>query len=196
MFKKLLMSVVVLAALWLGVTGVVFAQNPTPRFDGACPYGGACGGAGMGGHMMGGYGYQGALPELLAEALDMTVDELVAALSDGQTVAELAEAQGLDLADVAAAVVAPHVERVQQAVADGYLTQEQADWMIEEMTEHMAYRLENFGLGQGGFGGGGCGMTGGGSFGNSRGSTRGGMMGGRGGGDNSAPRWSAPAPTS
>jgi hypothetical protein len=44
-------------------------------------------------------------------------------------------------------------------VADGTMTQEQADWMLEEMTEHLAWQLENGGLG--GYGGG-CGMRGGG----------------------------------
>jgi hypothetical protein len=47
-------------------------------------------------------------------------------------------------------------------VADGRLTQEQADWMLKEMTEHLTWRLENVSFGGLGSYGGGCGMRGGG----------------------------------
>ena len=178
MFKKFSIGVLVAIVLVLGVVGTVFAQEPTPPTDGVCPYGGTCGGSGIGG-----LGYRGTMPDILAEALGMTTEELYAALSDGQTIAELAEAQGVEMDALVEALIAPRVEQLAQAVTDGYLTQEQADLMIEIMTTHMAWRLENFGLGyggQGGFGGGGCGMMGGGS----RGGRQGGRMGGR---------WSTPS---
>jgi hypothetical protein len=118
------------------------------------------------------------MPEILADALGMTTEELYAALSDGQTIAGLAEAQGVEIDALVEVLIAPRIEQLVQAVADGYVTQEQADGMIEMMTTHMAWRLESFGLGyggQGGFGGGGCGMMGGGF----RGGRQGGRMGGR-----------------
>ena len=62
----------------------------------------------------------------------------------GQTLPEIAAAQGVEMADLVAAVVAPRVEAIEQAVADGRLTREQADGMIAQMTEHMTWMLENF----------------------------------------------------
>ena len=130
-------SIVVLAAviLVLGVTGAVFAQDPPPP-AGVCPYGGVCGGYGMGG-----FGYHGTLPGIMADALGMTLDELYAALADGQTIAEVAAAQGVGLDDLVATLITPRIEQLEQAVADGYLTQEQAGWMIATMTEQIQTTL-------------------------------------------------------
>ena len=158
MFKKFNVGVLVAVLLVLGVGGVVFAQDPTPPVEGFCPYGGTCGGYGMGG-----FGYRGTMSTLLSDALGMAPEDLYAALADGQTIAELAEAQGVGLDDVVEALVAPRIEQLEHAVADSFMTQEQADWMIEMMTTQMSWRIENFGLGYGGYGGGGgCGMMGGG----------------------------------
>ena len=196
MFKKMVVGTLVVLSLTLGFAGAVFAQGPQPPIDGVCPYGGACDGYGYG---MGGYGYHGSLPAILADALGLSVDELFAALSNGQSIADLAAAQGLELGDLVQVLVAPRVERIQQAVEAGSLTQEQADELIAEMTEHMLWRLENLGLGYGyGYGHGyghGCGMMNGGFYYGPSG-TYGGMRGGRWGGGFSAPNWSAPAPTS
>ena len=193
MLKRFGFVVLVLLVLVAGVAGVVLAQDPTPPPADLCPFGETCGGYGMGGYGMGGYGmrgygYAGSMPTLLAEALGMTVEELYAAQTAGQTVAQIAAAQGVELADVVAAVLAPHAERLAQSVVDGTLTQEQADAMLAAMTEHMTWRFENAGAGYGG----GCGMMGGGGYAPSGETSnygwrghRGGMMGGR---------WSAPQP--
>jgi hypothetical protein len=171
MIKKILVSVSLVAVLALGITGIVFAQDPPGSDEDVCPFGGTCGGPG-GGFGMGGFGYRGTMPSLLAEELGMTVDELSAALAEGKTVVEIAAEQGLSLDDLVQALVAQRAEYLNQAVADGTLTQEQADWMLEEMTEHLALQLENVGMG--GYGGG-CGMRGGGW------NPQGGMPGYRGG---------------
>ena len=84
----------------------------------------------------------------------MTTEELQEALADGQTVAELAEAQGVALEDLVDALVEPMIERIEQAVEGGRLTQEQADEQIETMKEHLLQQLESgFELGHGGFSG-------------------------------------------
>ena len=182
MFKKSSIAVLVVIVLALGVAGIAFAQDPTPPTDGVCPYGGTCGGYGTGGYGgMHGYGYQGTMPAILADALGMTSEELYAALSDGQTIAELAAAQGVEMDALVDALIAPRTLQLEQAVLDGYMTQEQADWMIEMMTTQMAWRLESLNLGyggQGGYGGGGCGMMGGGSYGGQHGGSYGGRHGG------------------
>ena len=182
MLKRLGIAALVLSVLVVVLAGVVLAQDDTPAPAGTCPNAGACGGYGSGGQGMRGYGYAGSMPTLLAEALGMTSEEFQAARAAGQTVAEMAAAQGVELADVVAAVVAPRAELLAQAVADGRLTQEQADTMLATMTEQMTSHFQE----QATLGGG-CGMQGGGQ------GFRGGMRGGR---------WSAPqapdtqAPTS
>lgn len=185
MLKRLGMAVLALSVVVVGLAGVALAQDTTPPAEVVCPYGEACGGYGLGGHGMRGYGYAGTMPTLLAEALGMTTEELYAAQKAGQTVAEIAAAQGVDLADVVVAVVAPHAERLTQAVADGRLTQEQVDLRLATMTEQMTSRfgtLTACGVG--------CGRWGSGEFGPSddTGTFGGrGHRGGMGGG-----RWSAP----
>ncbi len=175
MLKKSSIGILVLLVLALGLVGTALAQEPTPPTGSVCPYGGTCGGS----TEMGGFGYRGTMPTLLADALGMTSEELYAALSDGQTIAELAQAQGVEMDALLEALIAPRIEQLDLAVAGGYMTQEQADWMIEMMTTQMAWRLESYGLGyggHGGYGGGGCGMIGGGG---SYGGRQGGRMGGR-----------------
>lgn len=188
MFKKILIGVSLAALLALGVAGIVFAQEPEEPGEGVCPFGETCDGSG-GSFGMGGFGYRGTMPGLLAEELGMTLDELSAALADGKTVAEIAAEQRISLEDLVAALISDRAEYISQAVADGDLTQEQADSMLAEMTEHLTWRLENAGFG--GYGGG-CGMRGGGwdLQGGGRGYRGGrGMHGGAWGNGTSAPRF-------
>lgn len=68
--------------------------------------------------------------EAIANALGISVTELEAALDAGQTPALLAQELGVDFTDVLAAMDAVHIAALQQAVADGLITQEQADWIL------------------------------------------------------------------
>ena len=98
-------------------------------------------------------GFKGGLPcnrEWLAEQLDMTVDELQAELKAGKTVAELAEEKGVDLD---AARVDAMKERIEQAVEDGTLSQEQADWMLQGLEQGFMPGGRGFGGRGGHFGG-------------------------------------------
>jgi uncharacterized protein (DUF433 family) len=95
-------------------------------------------------------GPRGAHGDVVAEALGMTVEELHEALKDGQTIAELAEAKGVALEDIADAVVAAQTERLQQAVENGRLTQEEADERIAQMEENILEHLESGEPGPGG----------------------------------------------
>jgi len=155
MLKRLGIAVLVLSVLVAGLAGIALAQDDPPAPAVTCPNAGACGGPGLGGQGMKGYGYAGSMPTLLAEALGMTTEEFQAARADGQTVAEMAAAQGVAPADVVAAVMAPRAELLAQGVADGRLTQEQVDTMLATMTEQMTSHFEDLT----GYGGG-CGMHG------------------------------------
>ncbi len=79
------------------------------------------------------FGNPEAMQEAIAEALGISVEELEAAREDGIRLPELAESLGVDMADVQAAIQAARIEAINQAVADGDLTQEQADEILANM---------------------------------------------------------------
>ena len=65
----------------------------------------------------------------------MSTDDLSAALQDGKTLGELADAAGVDMQAVKDALNTAHQtemrDRITQAVTDGTMTQEKADWLLE-----------------------------------------------------------------
>ena len=69
---------------------------------------------------------EGAL-QVSADALGVTVDELMAALRDGKSVADVANERDIAPADVVQAIVDAGNAKIDPAVTDGKLTQEQAD---------------------------------------------------------------------
>jgi len=115
----------------------------------------------MGGGWM--WGMRGfSLVDATAEATGLTVDEVIAALQEGQTFAQIATEHGVDPQAIVDAFLADRKAALEQAVADGRLTQEQADQMLKEMAEHVSARLEQawsprLGGGRMGRGGSGCG---------------------------------------
>lgn len=92
---------------------------------------------GMGRGMSHGGPMGGALREeqfaIAAQVLGMTTEELQTALEEGQSLSEIAEAQGMDEAAFEAAFQAVAIERIDQAVADGDLTEEQATLLKERI---------------------------------------------------------------
>ena len=116
------------ALLIVGVVGAtgVFAQTPTP----AAP---VQNGRGPGD----GHGFRLGQPEMeaAAQALNMTTDELSTALQSGKTLEQIATDQGVDFAKVQTAIQEAHKtelrDRIQQALTDGTITQENADWLLE-----------------------------------------------------------------
>jgi len=73
--------------------------------------------------------------EAAAKVLDMTADELSTELESGKTLQDVADEAGADIEEVRAAIQAVHAvemrDRIAQAVEDGTLTQENADWLLE-----------------------------------------------------------------
>lgn len=94
----------------------------------------------------------------IAGALGITVDELEAARAEGKRLPELAAELGVALEDVLTAVKAAHEAAILQAVEDGLITQEQADWMLERHNNGMGMGMPGGGPrgghhgGHGGFG--------------------------------------------
>jgi hypothetical protein len=91
-----------------------------------------------GGHGPGGPGgHRGPDLDAAAEALGLTADEVRGALQDGTSLADLAAAEGVDPQVVIDALVGSMSERLDEAVAAGMLTQEEADAREAEAVERI-----------------------------------------------------------
>ena len=155
MSKKRLMLLsggALVALLLVGLVGgtLVFAQDTDP----------ATGGLGLGpggrGDMLGWGGGSWAQFDVAAEALGLTPNELFIALHDeGKTLTEVSEEQGADIDALQEALNANRVEAqrqsIAQAVEDGTMSQEQADWLLEGLDK--GFMGGGHGMGPGGFGG-------------------------------------------
>jgi len=135
----------------LGLSSIASAQEATP----IAPAARLAHGWGFGRGMCGEAGLEAA-----AETLGMTVDELSLQLWGGETLSSLADKAGVDLQDVQDAVNAACLEAqkaaIQQAVEDGNLSQEHADWLLEGLEKGFwGSGVRGFGMGPGGFGFGG-----------------------------------------
>ena len=75
--------------------------------------------------------------EAAAEAIGIEPAALREAIQGGQTIAEVAAANGVDAATVVDAMVADAEERIATAVSEGRITQEQADERLATLEERM-----------------------------------------------------------
>jgi len=80
--------------------------------------------------------------DIVAETLGMTQEDLLAELQGGKTVAQVAEEKGVALDTIVEAVMAPRRQVLAEKVAQGELTQEQADTMLVQMQENITERLQ------------------------------------------------------
>jgi polyhydroxyalkanoate synthesis regulator phasin len=80
--------------------------------------------------------------DVLAEVLGLSDEDLVAAMRDGKSVADVAAEQGVALEDVVEALLAGPREHLEEAVAEGRITQEEADERLAEMEQHINERLQ------------------------------------------------------
>ena len=148
--KKLVISIAVVAVLAVALVtaGFAFAQTPTPEtptpgsgygqgmMNGQGYRGGMMNGQGNRGGMMGQYAagdqdgpMHDAMIAVFAEKLGLSVDELNARLAKGETMAQIASAQGLTVDQFRTLMTDARSQAIDQAVKDGTLTQAQADWM-------------------------------------------------------------------
>ena len=86
---------------------------------------------------------QGAALNILADVLGLPIKDVREALGDGQTVSELAAAQGVPTDEVVDALVLPVSERLDQAVAAGKMTREDADAKLVEVTAKIQEQIES-----------------------------------------------------
>ena len=89
--------------------------------------------------------------EAAAKVLGITADELSTALADGKTLEDLATTAKVDIQDVQDSITAVHAEemraQIEAGVADGTISQEKADWLLEGLDKGF---LEGRGFGIGG----------------------------------------------
>ena len=145
--KKVALTLSMMAlvtALGVGTVGTVLAQTTTPPTESAPdattpdstsrvkPEDGGLDRS---------FGFRGgdsAIYDLVAEKLGLTPAELFEQLHDGKTLAEIAEAQSVDLQAIQdeikdrlkATRVQAMKDKIAQAVTDGDMTQEEADWWL------------------------------------------------------------------
>lgn len=140
--------------LLLGGVGVAYAnanvnaQAPQPPADGWPFHGRGCfSGGGMfgpGGDLAGRGRVRGAysLVAVTADVTGLTAEEVVLALEEGQTIAEIAQGKGVEPQGIVDAAVAQHRTRLQAAVDAGRLTDARMEEMLAEFEEHVTARLD------------------------------------------------------
>jgi anion-transporting ArsA/GET3 family ATPase len=69
--------------------------------------------------------------QAVAKSLNLAVEDLQSKLASGQTLVQIAEAQRVKAEDLPALLEKARSDALEAAVADGALTQAQADWMAE-----------------------------------------------------------------
>ena len=150
---KILTAALVTGLLIVAFTGVIFATGPvTPNAD--CPNAGDR--LGGGGHGMGGYFGQGALcDEAVSDLLGLSAEEIQAQRLEGKSLVEIAAAVDVSENALVTAIMAAKTDTVQELVAAGTITQEQADLMIQKMEQQTTLavnRTDTGPFGQGGQG--------------------------------------------
>ncbi len=87
------------------------------------------------------HGDCGARGEAVAELLGIEAEDLRAQLEAGSTLAEIAEANGVDPDDLVDQLVADVTERLDEKVADGRLTEDEAAEKLAEKAERIEDRV-------------------------------------------------------
>jgi hypothetical protein len=165
MKKSLVILITIAAVILIGNVLIASAQNGvTPNQPGTgtcsnsytCPYSGTLpfgvpgGMMGGGNHtqlhnaMMAANGMHQQVMTAVATKLGMTYDQLIAALQNGQTIAQLAEAKGVSLETLQQAANTARTNAINALVEQGVITRQQADWMIDHMDD-----MPMFGFGSG-----------------------------------------------
>lgn len=79
--------------------------------------------------------------QIAAETLDMTVEDLMAALREGRSIADVAEARGVELQTIVDAILADAEAALAKAVEADRLTQEQAEQILARLEQELPERL-------------------------------------------------------
>jgi hypothetical protein len=157
MKKIVLIGVFVMIAA-LGVAGFAYAQADTPPgtpdpasgygyFGGGMMYGSQGGGWGMMGRR-GGFraqatsGEYGPLHEYIiaafADALELSPEEIESRLAGGETMWQIADSQGMSFEAFGDLMIEARTNAIQAAADADVISQEQAEWMLQRMSQRQA----------------------------------------------------------
>ena len=142
-------ALAVITIVGLLAAGTIFAQTSTPPTQTMpapfMPFLGR------------GFGERGgswAQFDAMAAALNLTPTQLFEQLHSGKTLSEIAQAQGVDLQKLQETANASRIQAMKdaiaQAVKDGKMTQEQADWLLQGMDKGYIPGGRSFGPMRGG----------------------------------------------
>lgn len=138
-------GIVALAILALGVVNLVNAQSETPSPDWNPGFGPGM----MGGHRgFGGWGEgyrtdeEGPLHEYMiaafAEVIGLSSDEIETRHEAGETMWQIAESEGKSVEEFAEIMIRVRMEVIDQALADGILSKEQADFVRQRWSQRQS----------------------------------------------------------
>ena len=141
-WMKTFVMVVMASALALSVVGSAAAQGPgqeggAPGGQPGTPPNGPEGRGGFDRPGVAGLNLESALIDAAAEATGLTVEEIEQQWRDDATLAEIAAANDVDVTVIVETALAAVSEQLAQAVADGTMTQEQADEQLALVTERL-----------------------------------------------------------
>lgn len=137
--KKTVVVVLMVAALAVLTTGIVFAQNPQPP----APRGGGMGPGGFGQMRLAANGAEAPMHEYMvsaiADALGISATDLEGRIDSGETAYQVAVDLGFTADEIPALLRDARLKAFDAAAADGVISQAQVDWM----------RSRPFGMGTG-----------------------------------------------
>jgi hypothetical protein len=152
--KRWIVVAILILVLAVTLAGTALAQSGTPPTSDTCQCGGTPG------MMMQGGGVRGAdargergMPEWAGmddaaeKLLGMTQAEIQAERLAGKSLAELAQAKGVGKDALIQAILDEHKTDLAKLVADGKMTQTQADAMVSRMQEQVKLMVERTGTG-------------------------------------------------
>jgi hypothetical protein len=150
--KKILIigTLAIAAVLVFGAVGVAYAQTATPNQTGSGMMAGGRGG-------MRGQAGDGLLHDYMlagfADAFGISVEDLQARIDAGETMHDVALSLGITQDEFNALWITVRTDAINQALADGVITQDQADWMLSRISMRQGAGSGTM-SGRGGMGGG------------------------------------------
>ncbi len=136
MLKKVLPMLLVLGVVVLAVPmGVAAYAGPGPHGDVTQAMGAAFGR--QGGWRGGGI----SLVDATTQATGMDEADVIAALQSVKSYADIAADAGIGLQEIVDVVIAARKEALDSAVAEGHISETQADQMLEEIADHPSDQL-------------------------------------------------------
>jgi hypothetical protein len=140
--SRLIIGITVLGLALFGVSSVL-AQEPTPPAFPSNPVGRGPRGP-IDGQRGGGDGFlKEYMPHALASEFGLTLEELDAFHKEGITLREYAQGEGLGSEEFQNKMKSARQTALEEAVADGVLSQEQAVWMMNHINNFGAENRES-----------------------------------------------------